>query len=540
MKLAAGPEFPETNPQKYTAYRNIHSNRSRTETLINAAIQLATATLPLNTGFGYKYSNVESGAPRHRDDFKVKTVGPQPIFDQVIQEVRANDVARGANMERNYGPYSVGRQPYVTQNFSYDPNHVVPNYYLLERFFDYAMPSYPFGTTITFHLRCLKISTLNANIRTNTPFPDHPQTIPFPTADKLLFLDMSAWHTMSSAQKDAVARHLFALCPHRDGSTAKYVFVVDMADGVEMDHTVSLTTSPALGWHTGAGAGPIARILDDTLTRQDIRFGLFLSSRPLPRFLDSSVDIVANATGATKTKLSVGVPLPDNREVYLKWLQKQNYDHNEYTISGMYNDTDFAMSLIRDIRICRTFLYQVAGYILEIDLLPDSDPLTEASDIDQMLSMNIRGLDDLFTATLGDNVTYGSKWLAWVPYELAHSTNPAVKLDSPNWVPSQEGRKIADRVQRPSSLYIEPQSTQSETYYYNENDKNVINNPQLVTNSLSNTNSLTLKALPVSMYYCVAKCPIFSTAFAKDDLYEDINLDGVRSFPTKKERATWN
>lgn len=545
MALTNGPTFPSTNPHNYTSNINLHAQGDRNTRLFNPGLStIANNQLPLNTGYYNThvtaYNAVFSTVPTEERDIKVATTGNLTIFNQVNQEVQENQVARGANMERNYGPNTIGRAAYVTQAYTYDVTKNTPNSQLFDKFFNTYAGAISSGFQKT-SLQVVKIATLNANIRTATPFPNHFQQIPFPNSRNVLFLDFSSWAGLTTTQQGLLHDHLCALQRHYldTATNTAWTYVVDMSNTYEGVTTNATGARGQISWNNGTSAPLIARILDDTLTRQDIRFSFFLVAKPLPRFYDNTTLLLSN--GPNRPNLIAQLPYPDNREVYLKWLTKINYDTNEYTITGMMKDSVFALDLIRDVRICKTFLYQVGMYMHKVSFSPDSNVLFDSSRFENLLGGNLVGFGDYYTTCSNNTTSPWSGWIAWIPYELALSTNSSVNLDKVKWRKSQRGRQIADIAKRSRSMMVpSTNTTLTNTQWYNQNDKNANVNPLLIATNISNTARLTINAYPVSIYWETPQFPIFSTDNDEDYLVKAEYLEDHNFFPDYSIEESWN
>lgn len=266
----------------------------------------------------------------------------------------------------------------------------------------------------------------------------------------------------------------------------------------------------------------------------DIRWALFLGARPYPRTFTGSV----NNMQANNTSFSLGVYLPmsHNRDTYLKWLTKVNYDHTEYTLSNYVSDHVFACKLIRDVRVCKTFLLQVSAYTAKVSYIPDSNPLFTPARFTQLLGFNLTNLGEIYTSTFNESTPYQfSHWLAWIPYELAKSTNNTVNFDTPKWRRSRQGRQVADHVKRPRSIAFKSTNANRSLLAYN-----VLDATQTLQTGYSGR-SFFIHSIPVTIYWNTVNGEIFTvTGYSEDDLVEENYLQDYDYFPDLSFEQSWN
>lgn len=530
MAVVNGPKYPRTHPQEYTANVNLHANGDANKTIYDTMLDQFGNNL-LNSGFG-NTSEIAGVTEIHRwanyqpKEYKVARTGNLTIFNDTNIEVKENSIARGQNMERNYGPNTIGRYNYVVGNFEFDVTKTVPNVILVHNFLNKSRLSFNIQSRVT--LSIIKISTLNANIRTNTPFPHF--NIPFPTDNQVCFLDLSS--LVGVPITNVIARYLadVSYTVDQDGI---YSFV-DMSDSIEGEFSFTTINDPVVDINDTATASIIARILDDTLTRQDIRWALFLGARPLPRTYAGNVHNMS--ANNSQFMLDVYLPIPHNRDTYLKWLTKTNYDHTEYTLSSFITNHTFACNLIRDVRICKTFLIQVSAYTAKISYIPDSNPLFTEARYSQLLGFNFVNLGALYTATYSESTpNQFSHWLAWIPYEVAKSTNNTVKFDIPKWRRSRNGRQVADHTKRPRSIAFDKLNTLRTATAYNVLDQT------LALHTGYTNRTFVVRAIPVSLYWNTVSGDVFTVnGFSEDDLVEDNYLEEYDYFPELEFEQSWN
>lgn len=277
MAVINGPRYPKTHPQEYVANVDLHANGDANATIFDPILDQFGNNL-LNSGFGNS-SFISGNVEYNRDteykikDYKVARTGNLTIFNDTNIEVRENSIARGQNMERNYGPNTIGRYNYVIGNFEFDVSKTVPNVISVLKFLNSARLANSVSTSV--NLSILKISTLNSNIRTNTPFPH--MTIPFPTDEQVCFLDLSSLSGVTITAN--IAYHLRSIS--QANTQGGWSLFVDMSDTIEGDFTFTTSSAPLIDVTNTTTAPIIARILDDTLTRR-YSLGLVPRCSPLP------------------------------------------------------------------------------------------------------------------------------------------------------------------------------------------------------------------------------------------------------------------
>lgn len=540
MALVNGPKFTSTNFHDRTSLPNLNANGHQDWTLFNTNLN-TIHDLPLTSGFGYNYAN---GNAKHlvkhiNLPIEVSYNRDMTVELQNLEEMQAGFNQRGVNFVNNAGPNTGFVAANYLQNFVFNVNTHKPNIYLFQQFFKTSYSTVT-GNTISYNLQIIKMNDLNANIRTATAFPNHPQQVPVPTDESYSILDCSSLVGKTTAWMQNLAYHLSAIAPHYNTTTEYWYYIVDPSNSITGTYTLANSSLPAISWHNGTTAPLIARLLDDTLTRQDVRWALWFTSLPLPRFL-SATDLTINGTNATKPTLTTLVWYPDNKQTYMKWLAKKGVEHNEYTISNIVANPTIGMELFRDVRICRTFFYQVITFMVKMSVAPDSNSLMDTIRIRNLVAGNIDGIDNLYTAVLTETNTHYSKWFAWIPYELAHAVNATVQLDSPRWRVSKSGYKIADQVKRSRSIMFGSDvAGQLDTSYYNQNDTDNTVNPLMITSQISATAKLTINALPVSLYWETSRFPIFTTSFDESILVSDEFLEEHAYFPETDLEQSWN
>lgn len=542
MAISVMGHFPETDPHKYQANLDLHSNRATNETLFNPILDTVGQNM-LGSGFGYSEDSVGGttyGFSRvyNTKEFTVKNDDNYTVFLQLWQAFKDQDIARAYNNERNYATQSFGKYAHILMTADFDVNENHPNVIPLHKLFSYtrtAQSSY----NVVDHYSIIKASTLAANIRNHVNFPYCQEKVPFPTSDNCIFLDLSpvAEHFVNN---DPMLEHLWKICPQGqgivtiNGKSGPVRCIVDMSDTVEGTFTYSASSLTA--WNvTVPEAKNIAKILDCTLTRQDIRWGLFLSALPLPRFI-TTTNLNFAVGGTNVPQLKPNLPVIDNREVLLKWLNKKSDVYNEYTLSNMLANTKFFSQLVRDIRICKTSLIQVASDMLEISYIPDSNKLFKKEHYEQLISYNLNGLGDLYLYTFTDSTHQFSNWFAWIPYELAQSTNKGVNIDKITWDRSFNGSSVADSVLRSPSIVI-PRTYSNQLIL---TAVNKLDDPLVVEANISSSRRLTIAAVPISMYWDTSKGPIFSLPYSEGEMIQGILLKDYRTFPSIKVKTNWN
>jgi hypothetical protein len=541
MSLCNGPKFTSTSPHDRLALPNLTANGHEAWKLYNTNLNTVN-DFPLSSGFGYNYSTGISARQPYtylNQPLEVSYNRDMTVELQNIEDIQNSFNQRGVNFVNNAGPNTGYVASNYLQNFQFNVNTHRPNILLFNRLFSVYVPAKT-TNSITYHLQIVKMTDINANIRTATPFPNHPQRVPVPTDDTYALLDCSSLIGTSSTDMEVLAYHLCNLETHYTNNSDFWFYILDPSNTMSGTFSFSATTTPQISWRYGIAAPLIARLLDDTLTRQDVRWALWFNSLPLPRFLSNS-DFALNDTNANKPKLTISLWRPDNKQAYMKWLAKKGVEHNEYTISSLIGDEYKAMSLFRDVRICRTFFYQVVTYMFKMSVAPDSNVLMDDTRIRNLIEGNINGIGTLYTTVKSETTTYYSSWFAWIPYELAHAVNSTVNLDKPRWRISKTGRKIADSVKRSRSIMFEPGTTgQLEQNYYNQNDTDTASNPLKLTINLPSNRHLTINAMPISIYWETAKFPIYSTTFDESIIVSDEYLEEHAYFPEIDLEQSWN
>lgn len=542
MAISVMGHFPETDPHKYQANLNLHSNRSTTENLFNPVLTTFGQNM-LGSGFGYT-EDAASGTTYgfNRDyeniDFTVMNEENYTVFLQLWQAFKDQDIARGYNNEKNYATQSFGRYSHILMNADFNVNENTPNVLPIHKLFSHTRTALT-AAPVTYHYSILKAKTLTANIRDNVDFPYCNEKTPFPTERNCIFLDLSPVKK-HFVNNDPMLECLWIICAQFqtnatiNSKTGPVLCIVDMSDTVEGTYTYDATNRNAINI-TVPQAKNLALILDYTLTRQDIRWGLFLSALPLPRYIQTT-DVYYAVGGTSVPQLKPKLPIADNREIFLKWLNKKSDVYNERTLSNMLTNTTFCTSLIRDIRICKTSLIQVASDMLEISYIPDSNKLFKKEHFEQLISYNLVGMGDLYQYTFNDSSHQFSNWFAWIPYELAQSTNKGVKLDTISWDRSYNGANVADSVLRSPSLVI-PRSHSTQVVL---NAINKLDDSLAVEVNISSSKKLTIAAVPISQYWDTSKGPIYSLPFSEGEMIQGLLLKDYRTFPSLKVKSNWN
>lgn len=542
MAISVMGHFPETDPHKFQANLDLHSNRASNETLFNPVLNRVGQNM-LGSGFGYSMVKDNSSTYSYdRDyntkDFTVKNDDNYTVFLQLWQAFKDQDIARAYNNERNYAAQAFGKYAHVLVNADFDVNENHPNVIPLHKLFSFNRTAQSSYGAVD-HYSILKLSTLTANIRNHVNFPYCSEAIPFPTSDNCIFLDLSpvAQHFVND---DPLLENLYVICAKSQGQvninghTGSVRCIVDMSDTVEGVFTYH--NNAVTAWNvTVPQAKNLAKILDCTLTRQDIRWGLFLSALPLPRYIETK-DLNYSTSGTSVPQLKPNLPTIDNREVLLKWLNKKSDVYNEYTLSNMLANSTFFTQLVRDIRICKTSLIQVASDMLEISYIPDSNKLFKKEHYEQLISYNLDGVGDLYVHTSTDKTHQFSNWFAWIPYELAQSTNKGVNIDKVTWDRSFNGASVADAVLRSPSIVIpRTSSTQLVLTATNKLDDRLV-----IEANISNDRRLTIAAVPISIYWDTSKGPIYSIPYSEGEMIQGILLKDYRTFPSIKIKTNWN
>lgn len=415
MTTITGPKILSLNPNSSTSVPIILSEDGTTRVF-------AREFFDTTIGDNYAYDlsmPTETGYNSPRTDYIVHDkvfVRRNGEFSDAITAV-ATDQAQydnNASRDTNNAPsQSLFSLPFIFSNWT--PHPVLRSIfvkYLTKWLWDYPQDA-PTG-----QITVWKLSTLNARIQQHKPFDDNTN-IPFPS--DVVPLDLSTYH----------GEELLFF-----GNR-----IVDLSDTFE-------GTITGGGWNLHSRN--IASVLDKTLLKQDIDFGLFLSAHLLRTYRRQTT-----TTNYMTPKLYL-VDY-DPVEVIFSYLSAKKYEDTDFTLSALFssphNATSFGCNILFAYRVAHSYLIQEAKKQLRWWLSPSGLLVNKTYSPNQLVN-KLNGTIPYRDIDI-NNTFNPINSLAWIPYEYVNYSNANINYDSKQYTPGKNGLYLPKIVRKPRSTTLD-------------------------------------------------------------------------------------
>lgn len=387
-----------------------------------------------------------------------------PVFtvglDAVVtdRETYANNAARTTS---NAPDRSLFGLPYIFSNW--EPNPSTRSLYikLLHKWIRQYTTTFSTGTTIT----VWKLDTLNSRIANHQPF-DNNTTLPFP--HDVVPLDLSTYQGPKLA--------FFG------------TRIVDLSDTFEGTITVPANTTII------TRDADLATVLDKTLIKQDIDFGLFLSYPPIAGYLYS---------GSTHLTVDAYDFEYDPVEAIFSYLTVKKYEQDDGTLAAMVQTnssgfpvwTDYGVNLLMSYRLAASYLIQEAKKQLRYWLTNAGLISTQTYSLHTLINYLTGPI--LFHISNDADVFSTATQLAWIPYEYVKYYNDSIEFDSYGYEAGKAGLFVPKKVRKPRSYTIpvntswQPTVPNQTPYYQKYGLANEF--------GYSTSHSLSINAWPISL-----------------------------------------
>lgn len=381
-------------------------------------------------------------------------------LDAVVtdMETYANNAARTTS---NAPDRSLFGLPYIFSNWQ--PNPTKRSLYVkpLHQWLRNKTKNYPQASTIT----VWKLDTLNSRIANHQPF-DVNTNLSFP--------------------RDAIPLDLSTYSGPKLGLFGSRI--IDLSDTFEGTITI-----PAGTVITGRDLD-LARVLDNTLIKQDIDFGLFLAYPPLKAFHYAGVSVYS----ADAYEFA-----HDPVEAIFSYLTVKKYEQTDSTLSSLViNDsnglpvwTEFGVNLVLSYRLAISYLIQEAKKQLRYWLTNAGLINTQTYSLQTLINYLTGPV--LFKLSNDATANTPVSQLAWIPYEYVKYYNDSIDFDNFGYEAGKAGLFVPKKVRKPRSYTISvdsqwvPLPPFSTPYYQKYGLPNVLVFP--------NSSEVTVNAWPISI-----------------------------------------